>query len=336
MTDKDEVKSLWRRCFHDSDAFIDMYFRLRYTNEISRVVRREGKIVSALQAIPYPMTWNGAIIPIAYISGACTHPDYRKQGLMRQLLKDTHRHMHADGILLSTLIPAEDRLRNYYARSGYVPVFREEEEQVPVLEEPTAPQCRITACQAPDEAVYRYFDTRMRERPCCILHTEVDFHIIWADWQLADGKLWIARQGENVRGMAFAVKDCGTLRIKELLTDNPAWRRALLNFAGKEAGVSVVSCPVFPPKKGMYRGMARMIHAEKLLGIWAKNHPDATRHIRLKGDDVLPENNGFYTIRKGLCLRTPQPGIPCHTYTVASLTFALLENECPYLSLMLD
>ena len=32
---KQQIKALWKLCFDDSDAFIDMYFRLRYNDEVN-------------------------------------------------------------------------------------------------------------------------------------------------------------------------------------------------------------------------------------------------------------------------------------------------------------
>ena len=43
---------------------------------------------------------------------------------MRRLLEETHRSMFDEGIMFSTLIPAEDWLKGYYARSGYATCFR--------------------------------------------------------------------------------------------------------------------------------------------------------------------------------------------------------------------
>ena len=71
MTTKDEVKALWKLCFTDSDEFTDLYFDLRYKDDINMAVREDGKIISALQMISYPMTFcasSVAMIRIAPIS----------------------------------------------------------------------------------------------------------------------------------------------------------------------------------------------------------------------------------------------------------------------------
>ena len=67
MTTKDEVKTLWKLCFNDSDEFTDLYFKMRYKDEVNRVIREDGKIISALQMIPYPMTFCDEVISTSYM-----------------------------------------------------------------------------------------------------------------------------------------------------------------------------------------------------------------------------------------------------------------------------
>ena len=77
---KEKVKALWKLCFDDSDQFIDMYFRLRYKSEINVVIESGNEVISALQMLPYPMSFCGKQVATSYISGACTHPDFRNRG----------------------------------------------------------------------------------------------------------------------------------------------------------------------------------------------------------------------------------------------------------------
>ena len=53
---KEKVKALWKLCFEDSEAFIEMYFRLRYNNEVNIAIESGDEVISALQMLPYPMT----------------------------------------------------------------------------------------------------------------------------------------------------------------------------------------------------------------------------------------------------------------------------------------
>ncbi|KAA6326525.1 hypothetical protein EZS27_024375, partial [termite gut metagenome] len=76
MNVKKQVKELWKLCFNEEEAFVDMYFDLRYNSDRNMYIRRDDRIISSLDMIPYPMTFCGTNIRTSYISGACTHPDY--------------------------------------------------------------------------------------------------------------------------------------------------------------------------------------------------------------------------------------------------------------------
>ena len=114
---------LWRRCFEDTDEFIRFYFERKYSNANSLIYEENGKALSALQMLPYPMRWENVTVDTSYISGACTLPDVRNRGFMTLLLQNALQEMYDRGIAFSTLIPAEDWLFGYYAGQGYVTVF---------------------------------------------------------------------------------------------------------------------------------------------------------------------------------------------------------------------
>lgn len=336
MTTKDEVKALWKLCFNDSEEFTDLYFNSRYKDEINMAVRENGKIISALQMIPYPMTFCGEIIPTSYISGACTHPEYREHGAMRRLLKETHRRMYEEGVLLGTLIPAEEWLWGYYAKSGYAPGFGYAVEKVQIDKLHPSSTYRVEVCSLPDAEHYHYFDTQMRKRKSCILHSEEDFVVIMADLRLGDGKLLIARKDDVIVGMAFMVQDDDVLYIKELLADNDAVKATLLYQAARIYNVSAMNCFVPASVSALFLGMARVIHAEKMLEFFAKAYPTVELYIQIQGDEVIPENNGYYMVKNGICLREEIPGKEYQTYTLGDFARLLLEAEHPYMSLMLN
>ena len=143
---REKVKNLWKLCFNDSEEFTELYFRLRYNNDINIAIQSGEEVIAALQMLPYPMTFEGEDIHTAYISGACTHPDYRNRGVMHELLSQAFARMLHNNVALSTLIPAEPWLFDYYGRSGYAPVFRYAEETFIASGTPTA-QCVVICTQ---------------------------------------------------------------------------------------------------------------------------------------------------------------------------------------------
>jgi len=103
MMIKEQVKALWKICFDDSEEFVEMYFRLRYKTEVNVAIQSGDEVISALQMLPYPMTFGGETVQTSYISGACTHPDFRSKGVMRELLSQSFARMLRNGVHFSTL-----------------------------------------------------------------------------------------------------------------------------------------------------------------------------------------------------------------------------------------
>ena len=201
---REKVKNLWKLCFNDSEEFTELYFRLRYNNDINIAIQSGEEVIAALQMLPYPMTFEGEDIHTAYISGACTHPDYRNRGVMHELLSQAFARMLHNNVALSTLIPAEPWLFDYYGRSGYAPVFRYAEETFIASGTPTADTGLTLEMSAEyTEKRYEYLDRKLRERPCCIQHTEEDFQVIIADLQLGQGFVCTLSNGEEITALAI-------------------------------------------------------------------------------------------------------------------------------------
>lgn len=339
MTTKEEVKALWKLCFKDSDEFVDLYFEQRYKDEINVAIRREGKVVSALQMIPYPMTFGGMTIETSYVSGACTHPDYRKQGLMHQLLNEAHRRMYEEGVWLSMLIPAEKGLFNYYARSGYAPSFGYARQTVGVGE--LRPSLLFSVVDETDNRAflyehYRYLSTCLQQCPCCVQHPREDFLIVMNDLRLSKGKLLVARRNGLIHGMAFCVEEPGKVVVKELLADNLAVRDSLLHKAAEVFQVEKVEYMIPSSMNSLYLGMARVINVEKMLAVVLRKYPEAQMYVHITGDEAIPENNGYFTITQGNCIREHLTDKVYQECSISDFTRLLLHIEHPYMSLMLN
>ncbi len=107
------------------EAFMDLYFGCRYADSLNEYMESDGQVIAALQRIPYRLTYEGMNVPVAYISGACTHPAYQGSGGDAKIAgPGSSEHVSGRGAVFSTLIPAEDWLKGYYARSGYTLCFQ--------------------------------------------------------------------------------------------------------------------------------------------------------------------------------------------------------------------
>lgn len=344
MSIREEVKALWKMCFEDTEEFVELYFRMRYTDDINHVVKQDGKVIAALQTIPYSMTYGGELLPVSYISGACTHPAYRNQGAMRQLLRQVHRHMYEEGICFSTLIPAEEWLKNFYARSGYTTCFRYgvERRVIHNLPRPVDNPDILWKLRKVEPhsslflSVYSFLNTHMRQRPYCIQHTSVDFEVILADLILSGGACWAVTYAGEMVGVVCCVPHSHHIEVKEmLLSANVSSDRvlALLMLQYDKDRVEML----VPASASLFDlGMARIIRVETCLDRYAQLHPQEKLFIGVEGDEAIPENNGCYQLASGKCRRMSDTSSVFTTYTVSELTALLLERQNPYMSLMLN
>ena len=331
---KNETRVLWDKCFSEEDKrFVDFYFEKRYNENDNIFIEKDGKVVSALQLISYPFSYYGKTIGCSYLSGCCTDPDYRSQGLMNDLIIKALKQAKNNGACFAALIPASESLFNYYAGTNFVTTFdyskirinlshKDSETQSHNVNESLGQKSSVSISVFGSESVsesesesdfyevYEYFNNKMRARNCCIQHNEYDFKVITDDLELFDNHLLVARYGEDICGLAFCYLRNGEIYIKDVFAESSAIFSDLISAAGKmtkgesqksKASESVSINILVPPVAGQKThrlGMARLIDAETMLRLYAMSHPKMKMEISLV-DTILPENNGTYYINNG-------------------------------------
>lgn len=116
------LKDIWKKCFGDSDEYIDMFFSGRYKNGRC-IVYLENTIPAAMLIL-----YEGKIINsmyeknALYIYGVATHPNYQKQGISTQLLNFA-KNLCASEKKNAVLAPSEHKLTYFYGKRGFYPSF---------------------------------------------------------------------------------------------------------------------------------------------------------------------------------------------------------------------
>lgn len=348
---KEQTRALWKSCFNDPEPFLDLYFSQKYTDEVNVTTVREGRVVSALQMLPYRMTCWGREVPVRYVSGACTHPDYRNRKLMRELLRLAHWRMSVMGSVFSLLIPAEPWLYAYYRQSGYESVCRAGYRSVeiqPLLERQPYGGYRddfsVTCYREslPGEEwkkLVQFTDETWHRRRFGILHDEDDLQVILADLWMAGGFVAVARQGEVWIGVAFCRPLEGILEVlDELYSGTPALEERFWSGMAVFAGCSWIRLPEEGGSEEL-AGQLRVINVCSALSLYAACHTDLHQVIKVYGDDAISCNNGYYQLEGGRCFRTDAAaadGTSCLTFALSELAAWLFQDENVRMSLMLN
>jgi predicted acetyltransferase len=230
---KTESALFWKEIFDDTDEFIKLFFDNVYSPDNTLVIKQEGKVVAALQFIPYKVKVDDEMFNAAYICGVGTRESARGRGLMTKLMMEAMHVIENRGYDISLLIPAEQGLFDVYGRLGFVHEINIRHEVYDIdspaviarnREIRTGP-CRLTH--------YEYFDRKQRERRCSVLHDSFDFRVIIKDFELDGGMVFTTMENEKPVGMAFAKPFANeAVWISELLYDNDIIKKILIDFTG--------------------------------------------------------------------------------------------------------
>lgn len=330
-----QTRALWKLCFGDEELFLDLFFSRKYQPENNSFLMKDGKVISALQRLPYTMNYEGIRVPVAYVAGASTLPEQRGRGLMTGLLAEAHRRMYEDGKVFSLLIPADEGLAGFYTRSGYV-----------CLSQPAAcsgsAAVETDAWEISEYAAYsdglcsrlaEFMEDAYLRMPAAVLHPETDLEVVLQDLFLAGGRVFLAskKEGGACAGVLFAAPVTGGWQVKECLPAGSEVAQWLRRTAAESL------CPGFPLQEESFLVQIRVIRVYDALKLYARIHPEADFCLEVSGD-VLAEGSETkrYLIRDGQCTSVDPSVRVDRSCTVAELPQILFSQGGPYMRLMLN
>lgn len=121
--DLPDIRTLWDCCFPDDSGFNPYYFDHLFSLHDTLLYEQDGQIAAMVQMLPYTLRVGQETFPVTYIYGACTHPEFRRQHLMSQLLSASFDLDQQRNRIASMLIPQEAWLFDFYRPFGYLPQF---------------------------------------------------------------------------------------------------------------------------------------------------------------------------------------------------------------------
>lgn len=146
-TKKQRVYEMWEDNFHDPVSYANFYFNEVYgKNEVllnEEMSADENIVKGMLHLNPYTLHVKGQPAEAKYIVGVATDEEYRRQGVMRELLVKTFQELRSRGELFTYLMPADE---NYYLPFDFRFGMAQVEQELEYLPE----LCKETEKQAKD------------------------------------------------------------------------------------------------------------------------------------------------------------------------------------------
>lgn len=243
---KRQTRWLWRTCFEDSDEFIDLYFRLKFSHEANVVACRSGGVVAAVQVLPYEFRLGDLVLPCGYISGLATTPEFRHQGLATEVLLKAHALLRERGAAFSFLIPQNENLRAFYAspKRGVYQTVAYRREVIFKAEEMALSEVgnlQVVEGEENLEELFPLFLRLVSKEPSVVLPSEQDFEAALRVVMLEHGKIRAVRSSGRFTGLCLAVPQRdGKIFLPTLVAEDEAAQRALLRALFREFGVSEI------------------------------------------------------------------------------------------------
>jgi predicted acetyltransferase len=110
-----QIVKLDAQCFNSTLDRGQVYFD-RIGVENFRVVRQNAKVAGSLALLPMGQWWGGKRVPMTGIASVGVAPEHRGSGVAITLMQNMLRELHEQGVALSALYPATQRL---YRKAGY-------------------------------------------------------------------------------------------------------------------------------------------------------------------------------------------------------------------------
>jgi GNAT superfamily N-acetyltransferase len=249
---KEEMIRLWQTCFGDPARYIRNFFSRKFEASGAMVYLSEQKIVSMLFMLPAAIRMNAACEPVQYIYAVCTHPDYRKRGIMGELMESARDQALGAGQRFSVLLPASDDLYLYYGRLGYLEYFKRRRIHIETHAGAGGGQSqRETGQRPPDpapERIHRIRQSLFGEREGSVLWDEPAVAYAISALEVYGGLIrcfeYGGRQGY---AMGYVDQAKNTAIVQELAFDSALWPQAAQVVADHLPAASIqLSLPADP------------------------------------------------------------------------------------------
>ena len=110
------LRTLWIECFGNAEGWIDSFLATAFDPNHVCTLNRQGRLAAALCWMD--VSCQGR--KLAYLYAIATAPDFRRQGLCRELMGLTHEKLSEQGYAGTILVPADAGLRRMYGEIDYV------------------------------------------------------------------------------------------------------------------------------------------------------------------------------------------------------------------------
>ena len=302
LEEHERTRLLWEEIFQeDTKEFLDYYYSLKTRDNEIYVIEAQGEIVSMLQLNPYQVRFDKDTYPLHYIIAVATKEEYRKQGMMARLLKQSMKDMYMRKEPFTFLMPAAEAI---YQPFGFRFIYQQEQcamtgvcnlqgEMNPDLDDKEKYSVRFFQAGAKDCAeIAGFANAFLKEYQVVTVRDAAYYQTLLAEQISEDGGILIAKKGKEIVGvLSYAKGEAYEIR-EPLFLEEDAFKQAILHMTGSET--DRVKVYGYGQGKKVPVIMARVLHLETFFKALVPLE-DVNCYLKIH-DDILEENNGVFHI----------------------------------------
>ena len=300
-----KVRNLWHRCFHDTEEYMNFYFTWKTKDNTVYGIYDQEQLVSMIHLNPYRLSVRGNEVNSYYIVGVATDENYRKRGLMRQLLGSSLEKMYEENITFSYLMPASEaiylpfdfRIITKQKRMSIPVASIEQKEEIVSAASLKDQKGQMTFLTKEDDLLLSklvdYANQTLRDQDVYTIRDLSYYKRMLAELETFDGKLLVHQKDHQIVGyMAFGVEE-GKIEVIEFLGEKEAMTDYVEEYVLSWTKKNKYEYPIVEPTQTPTI-MARIVNLKQFFPL-VKAKGDTTIVFQVK-DPILSYNNGIYLV----------------------------------------
>jgi len=213
----------------------------RYNYRHIIVAEMEGQVVGTATVIPTQMWLSGVPVEMGAVAGVTTDPKFRRRGIFRAMMEHLIPRMHAEGVAISALFPADHAL---YAPFGYAAAavwhaYSIQPENLPRFPEAAHVRPFDPADLPALRSIYR--GGQLSQADGRLTRTAAWWERIVAEkYRTGNNRIVVYDDGGVEGYLKFKLSDDGLLHISEILVHSDAAWRGLWGYVAALPHVSAI------------------------------------------------------------------------------------------------
>lgn len=328
MNTQHAVRTLWQRAYPEmNNDELDVYFDEIFAPQAMVTAESAGQLCACAQWEEHRMSFVGQTVSVGVVSALLASPDLKapeRSAKAAQVLREIHQRQYAKGMMLSLVIPADAKQRQWLERQGYMTTTHQLTAETKIPQDFVADdRVEVTEAEEWGRELWIYYTQHAGLHDFELKLTENHFFAMIARHDLRGGSVLVARRHGKIVGLALAQREGKPLKngktsgkqfrmnLKYVLASDPSVLHTLQQKAIALAPdcrelVMTGGCPAKGFRGARPYAMMRVIDAERFLQLVAQRLPGLQLTVGIDSDCDLPVNNRGYRLRDGRLYVTPQ------------------------------